>query len=317
LSDPSYPAHPTDSVVGLEHAVRDVYMAVDAAIGEILKELDDAVTVIVTSGDGIGPNYAGCHLMPAILNRLGLYYAAGVGQASASQEGATASPRQKKSAASVVRDLIPFSVRRTISRCLPRQLQHRLSMKWANANIDWTQTQAFCIPNANEAYVRLNLQGREPQGIVASGAAYEKLARELQANLQELVNPHNGRLATQQVVCTDDVFPGERRQHLPDIVLNWDMEAKILSELQADACGFIQGKAAGYQTLPFYTGNHRPAAFVLARGPQIPERYVLDDGHIVDIAPTILAMHGIDPPRYLDGQVWSEFIGQPRASTPQ
>ncbi len=308
LADPSYPAYPGAGIVGLEHAVRDVYVAVDKAIGEIISALDDSVTVILTSGDGMGPNYAGCHLMPEVLHRLGLYYAAGVGQESLS----TGSKKgTKKSMTSVVRDLIPLSIRRAVSRCLPRHLQHRLSMKWANANIDWSKTKAFCIPNANEGYVRLNLRGREPQGIVEQGIAYEELVADLQAHLQELVNPHNGRLATQQVVCTDDVFPGERRSHLSDIVVNWDIEAKVLTELKSDRCGLVKGKAAGYQVTPYYTGNHRPAAFVLARGPKIAEQEILQGGHIVDIAPTILAMLGVEPSRHMDGQVWGEFIGQP------
>ena len=169
LEDTAYPAHPADISGALEHAVRDVYVAVDTAIGEILATLDDSVTVIVTSGDGMGPNYAGCHLVPEILHRLGVFHAASVG---AAPSGAATSARPKKTALSTLRDAIPLPVRRAVARCLPRHLNHRLSMKWANANIDWARTQAFCLPNANEGYVRLNLQGREPQGIVANGPAY-------------------------------------------------------------------------------------------------------------------------------------------------
>jgi len=311
LADPSYPAHRLNGSRGLENAVRDVYSAVDKAIGEILSELDDSVTVVIASGDGMGPNYAGCHLIPEVLNKLGLYYAAGVGQESASKAEGKRSSIQKKSLASTVKDLIPVSVRRAISRCLPRHLQHQLSMKWANANIDWTKTKAFCIPNANEAYVRVNLQGREPKGIVERGNAYQELLGELQARLKELINPGNGRIAARQVVCIDDIFSGERRHHLPDLVVNWDIEAKVLSELQSQTLGLIPGRTANYQISPFYTGNHRPTAFVLARGPRIPENDVLTGGHIVDILPTILAMLGVDPPPHLDGRVWDEFMGQP------
>jgi predicted AlkP superfamily phosphohydrolase/phosphomutase len=308
LEDAAFPAHPTAGVDGLAHAVRDVYAAVDRAIGEILSALDDSVTVLITSGDGMGPNYAGCHLLPEVLHQLGLFYAASVGQDGASGAGVAKGPRPKKSALSVIRDAIPLSVRRAVSRCLPRHLQHQLSMKWTNANIDWTRTRAFCLPNANEGYVRLNLAGREPQGIVAGGAAYADLLAELQARLQEITNPHNGRVAARQVVCTDDVFPGEQRQNLPDLVVNWDVEARVLSALESEKCGVVR-KAAGYQTAPFYTGNHRPAAFVLARGPLIAEGGALSGGHIVDIAPTILTMLGVDPPQHMDGRVWSASMG--------
>lgn len=310
LADPSYPAHPPGGMDGLEHAVRDVYVAVDTAIGEIVSELDASVSIIVTSGDGMGPNYAGCHLIPDVLNKLGLYYAAGVGNEQNLRKGRQGGLGQTKSLASVGRDLIPLSVRHAISRCMPRHLQHRLSMKWVNANVDWKRTKAFCIPNANEAYIRLNVKGREPRGIVARGIAYEELISELQTHMKALVNPQSGCVATRQVVCNDDVFPGPRRDHLPDIVVNWDVDAKILSALQSDRCGLIGGNTPGYQITPYYTGNHKPTAFALARGPQIAEDEIFTGGHVVDVAPTVLAMLGVDPPDHLDGRIWSGFIGQ-------
>jgi predicted AlkP superfamily phosphohydrolase/phosphomutase len=310
FADPWYPAHLPGNMAGLEHALRDVYVAVDTAIGEILREVDDSVSVVVTSGDGMGPNYSGCHLVPEVLSRLGLYYAVGVGQVQ-SPLGEGRGSTQRKRLASVVRGMVPLSVRRVISRCMPRHLQHQLSMKWANANTNWSRTRAFCIPNSNEAYIRLNLKGREPQGIVARGAAYTELISELQMHLKALVNPQSGRLVTRQVVCNDDVFPGPRRDDLPDIVVNWDIDAKVLSEMRSDRCGLIKGQATGYEITPYYTGNHKPAAFVLARGPLIAEDSTFTGGHVIDIAPTIMAMLGVDPPVHLDGRIWSGFIGHP------
>jgi predicted AlkP superfamily phosphohydrolase/phosphomutase len=308
LADPSYPAYPTGGRAGLEHAVRDVYEAVDTAIGEIIQNLDSSVSVIVTSGDGMGPNYAGCHLIPDVLRKLGLYCAAGVGQQQNSKEERERSLGQSRSMSSAIRNLIPLSVRRAISRCIPRHLQYQLSMKWANANIDWTRTKAFCVPNANEAYIRLNIKGREPQGIVARGTAYAELISELQSCMKGLVNPQNGRVATRQVVCNDDIFPGPRREYLPDIVVNWDIDAKVLSELRSDRCGLIGGTTAGYEIPPFYTGNHRPSAFILGRGPKIVEKAIFTGGHVIDIAPTILAMLGVTPPKHMDGRVWNGFM---------
>jgi predicted AlkP superfamily phosphohydrolase/phosphomutase len=309
LADPLYPTHPKINMAGLKDAVRDVYVAVDTAIGEIIRDLDDSVTIVVTSGDGMGPNYAGCHLISEVLTKLGLYYGAGIGPTQSPMGTEGKSSLLRKSFVSVVRNRIPLRVRRTISHCMPRYLQHRLSMKWANANIDWSRTKAFCIPNANEAYIRLNVAGREPQGIVAKGAAYSELISELQEHLRALVNPRSGCAAARQVVCNDEVFPGPRRDDLPDIVVNWDIDAKVLSELQSDRCGMIKGQAAGHEMTPYYTGNHKPTAFVLARGPRIAENQIFSEGHVVDIAPTILAILGVDPPVHLDGQIWSGFLG--------
>ena len=78
IGDARYPSHPPGAAAGLGH-LRDVYEAVDRAIGDILARIDDEVTVIVISGDGMGPNYAGSHLLPDVLHRLGLFHSANVG----------------------------------------------------------------------------------------------------------------------------------------------------------------------------------------------------------------------------------------------
>ena len=303
VEDPSYPSHPQGGIEGLEFCLRETYAAVDAAIGEILDALDDSVTVIVTSGDGMGPNYSGCHLIPDTLHRLDLFHSASVG-APAGNETA----RPKKGALASIREAIPLSVRHAITRCLPHDLHYRLSMKWANSGIDWTRSKAFCIPNANEAYVRVNLRGREPQGIVASGQAYRDLLAELDEEFQTLVNPANGRRAAHRVYDTDRVFPGPLRGNLPDVVVTWDPDARVLDELESARAGRVR-KRASFETAPYYTGNHRPNAFVLARGPAVTRGARLVDAHIVDIAPTILEMLGVTPPAHFDGRAWAVFNG--------
>jgi len=144
--------------------------------------------------------------------------------------------------------------------------------------------------------------------MVQRGADAAELVADLQTTLKALINPQTGRIAAHQVICTDDVFPGPRRDYLPDVVVNWDIDAKVLSELASDRCGLVRG-SAGFEVAPFYTGNHRPAAFVLARGPRITENGVLTGGHIVDLAPTIMAMLSVEPPQHMDGRVWGELTG--------
>ena len=306
VADPDYPTYP-GSGLGLDDAVLDVYRAVDDAIGGILEDVDDSTTVLVVSGDGMGPNFSGCHLVPEFLHRLDLYHAADVGRDEPTEEATGARPRQ--SAASFVRGLVPVSFRRAVSRCLPPSIQHRLSMKWANADIDWTRTRAFVVPNANEGYVRINTIGREPEGTVAAGDEYMEHVALVKRRLEELVNPETQRRAAHRVFHIEDVFPGPRRHDLPDVIVTWDEEARVLADVQSEACGRIH-KMAGHETAPYYTGNHRPAAFVLARGPSVEAGRSREAGHLVDLAPTLLTMMGVDVPSHMEGEVWGELLGQ-------
>ena len=297
VEDKSYPSH--EDIDGLEYCMRETYMAIDAAIGKIVDRLDDSVTVMVTSGDGMGPNYSGCHHIPELLHNLDLFHSASVGQVEDE-----ARERPKKGLLSMIREAIPLSVRHSISRCMPHDLHYKLSMKWANSGIDWSRSSAFCIPNANEAYVRLNRSGREPQGIVADESAYRGLIASLDQEFKTIVNPDNGRSAVHRVYDTDQVFAGPTRGNLPDLVVTWDPQAEVLGNIRS-ANGGLVAKQAGYETAPYYSGNHRPNAFVLARGPSVSAGSSLQEGHIADIAPTILELLGVEPPAHFDGQAWS------------
>lgn len=297
VGDAAYPTHPADA--GGANLVRDVYVAVDAAIGAILATVDDRTTVIVTSGDGMGPNYSGCHLMPEMLHRLGHFYSGSVGGSDAE------STAPKKGLLATIRQAVPLGLRQSVTRCLPRPVRYRMSMKWINSGIDWPRSKLFCIPNSNEGYFRVNLRGREPQGIVEPGGEYAELLDALHEELEQLRNPANGARAAERVSQMDRVFNGPRRGDLPDAVISWNLAARVTDELESPTAGRIRGKA-GHAVSPFYNGNHRAAAFVFARGPAITGGTTLESGHILDVAPTLLTMLGVDLPAQFEGRAWHE-----------
>lgn len=277
-------------------AVRDVYAAVDAAIGHVLEAIDERTRVLVLSGDGMGPNHAASHLVPELLHRLGLYHGADVGRAPADEPG-PARAAVRRSPARVLRDLVPFRLRRAVSRCMPAAWQHRLSMRWANADIDWARTRVFMLPNANEAFLRVNRSGREPRGVVAPGAQTAELLAALAREGAALCA--DGPLV-HAVHDVDRVFPGPLRPNLPDLVWTWDPAARCADVLHASV-GAVRGKTP-WETAPFYSGNHRPNAFLLARGPGFAPGSRLEGVHLLDLAPSILAQQGVPAPPHHAGR---------------
>jgi predicted AlkP superfamily phosphohydrolase/phosphomutase len=308
LYDSSYPAHPPQRAGELAGALRDVYIATDRMIGEIISGLAEDVAVFVVSVDGMGPNYSGCHLLEEVLKKLGFtHMLADLHETRPDRTEPTANG--KKDLLKLFRDMVPSNVRRKISVFLPRHLQQQLSTRWMTANVDWVRTRAFCIPNANEGYIRINLRGREPEGVVEPGTEYHHVCDELTKGLKALVNPQTNQPAVREVVNVDDIFPGERRDHLADLVVQWNPEAKITTELYSQACGLVRSEQPGYALTPFYTGNHRPVGFVIARCPSIPARQTLNGAHILDLAPTFLGILGVDPPPHMGRRLWSESDG--------
>ncbi len=300
--DPSYLTHPRDAGA-LAHALRDVYVALDGAIGELLGMVDGDTTVWLASGDGICANYSGSHILPQMLRQMGALHTS----APDARSGGTSGPpprAPKKDLLKAVRDLIPQPIRIAISQAfLSRQAQEQLALRWKTAGIAWPATRVYVIENANEGYLRVNLKGREPQGCVEPGQEYEALCDELYRTAKSLVNPLNGKPCIRAVLKTDDIYRGPFRSHLPDVVIAWDPEAKITTELLTEKHGVIRVDAPSCGVSPFYTGNHWPNAFAMAIGPDVPQGVRLEPPSVLDVAPTILRHFEIDVPGYMKGRV--------------
>jgi predicted dehydrogenase/predicted AlkP superfamily phosphohydrolase/phosphomutase len=306
--DESYIAHSKDRPG--PSALREIYIALDKAIGDILQSVDDATTVFILSGDGMGPNYSGSHILADLLRRMKLFnnIPGSVNSSAGKDSQPGKSDRAKADFLSAARNAIPKSLRAAVSRALlPRSVNEKLSLHWKTAGIAWEHSRAFLIDNANEGYVRINLNGREPQGIVEPGKEYEDLCEEIYQTAKGLTNPANGKRAARGVHKTDDIYDGPCRSHMPDIIIHWDEDAKVTTELLTKKYGIARSAQPGYALTPFYTGNHRPNAFAIALGPEIPPGQVLKGTSILDLAPTILSYFGITPPAYMQGRVLHEL----------
>jgi len=310
LHDPSYPSHPKDADPELRNALRDVYVAVDRGIGEILKQVDNRTTVFLVSGDGMGPNYSASHVLEQLLKEMSMTATSGgAGDGRQGSGGKTAV--SSAHLLSRIRKMIPQSVRTAVSQTFfSHGMKEKLALKWLTAGIVWEKTRAFLISNANEGYVRINLQGREPHGIVEQGDEYRNLIEELAGVARTLTNPATGKRAALAVHKTDEIFKGPCRSHLPDLIINWDPDAQITNELLAGKFGTIKTKEPGYGVVPFYVGNHRPNAFAIVNGPDVPRGERIEDGHILDLTPTILILLGLEVPAYMDGKVLSQLLGE-------
>ena len=268
--------------------LRDIYVAVDRAVGEILKECGDDITIFVISGDGVGPNRCGWHLLPQVLSRSG--FTETLSQTN-SGNGGSRKPFLRR-----LRDVVPPRLRSAIASRLPWQLRDRLVSQILTADIDWSRTRAFALPTDLEGCIRVNLRGREPQGVVEPGSQYEEVCAELIEALGELINPANGKPAVRQVWRMDHLFPGARRHHLPDLTVVWNDEEEI-REVHSDRLGLVSEPPVDPRT-----GTHHPLGFIGARGRRGGKGRMAQGSHIADLAPTILTHFGINPPPDMDGR---------------
>jgi predicted AlkP superfamily phosphohydrolase/phosphomutase len=260
----------------------NVYAAIDRALGALYDRVQEDTVVIVVSGDGVRPNRCGWHLLPMVLERLG-YICPKIGGSTGYHLSSTPSLLGR------VKGLLPPTSKRWIINRLPWRLRDRLGAQIQSAAIDWSHTRAFTLPTDLEGCIRINLKGREPQGIVEPGAQYTDLCEEIRVRLEELTNPANGARAVREVWIRDEVFPGNRQEHLPDLMVTWN-DALPFGALASSRIGIVEGVSPDPRP-----GTHSPEGFLLATGGGIPRGHQ-GDGHLLDVAPTVLRLLGLEPP---------------------
>jgi predicted AlkP superfamily phosphohydrolase/phosphomutase len=161
-----------------------------------------------------------------------------------------------------------------------------------DAAVDWTRTRAW---GEGGYYCRLslNVEGREPQGVVPAGE-YESLRAELRERLEALGGPE-GPIGT-RVHRPEDLWP-QRRGLPPDLVV-------YFGDLAWRSNGTL-GHGRHY-TFENDTGpddaNHAQYGLWALRGPGVEARH-RDDLDILDVAPTILDRLGVGGPEGLRGRV--------------
>jgi predicted AlkP superfamily phosphohydrolase/phosphomutase len=109
-----------------------------------------------------------------------------------------------------------------------------------------------------------------------------------------LTNPANGACAIRDVWIRNEIFPGDRQEDLPDLIVTWD-DALPFTALASPRLGLVEGASPDPRP-----GTHSPRGFLLAAGAGIP-RGQRGDGHLRDVAPTVLGLLGLEPAPEMDG----------------
>jgi predicted AlkP superfamily phosphohydrolase/phosphomutase len=112
-----------------------------------------------------------------------------------------------------------------------------------------------------------------------------------------------------QVHLRHQVFPGELGDHLPDIIVTWNDEAPI-NGLASPRVGLVEEASPDPRT-----GTHSTSGFLLAAGPGVAAGG-RGQGHLLDVAPTVLELLGLEPGRNtFEGRPLRALTGAAR-STP-
>ncbi|MGL5081558.1 MAG: alkaline phosphatase family protein [Microcoleaceae cyanobacterium] len=328
LSQPEHPLYEFARSQVDHDPLLTVYQAMDKAVGEMLEKAPDNAHVVIFSAHGMGPatiDLPTFIYLPEFLYRYSFPGKYGIGHGKTSDPLPPQVTKMKwnywerhlwgtkydtNPLRRFLRDKTPTRIFNLIEPWLdpgkeddlisPFQLkrQGETVVPWNPAQWYkplWPQMKAFAIPSFAEGYVRINLKGREPQGIV-DPTEYHQVCDDLCEKLSELKDPRTGIPMVTRIVRTRE-NPLDCDPKLPDadLIVIWQDEY---------ATDVIESPEFGrFGPLPPYrAGSHRADGFMLATGPGIEAGSSLSAGHVLDIAPTILKLMGAPIPEYLDGK---------------
>ena len=160
----------------------------------------------------------------------------------------------------------------------------------------WPRMRAFALPSFSHGMVRVNLKGRDAQGVVAP-AEYASTCDALAAAIRALVNARTGRPIAKEVTRTRASPTGDGA-HLPpaDLMVTWDADepADVVESPRAGRIGPVPW---------LRTGGHMPDGFCLLAGPGIaPGTRLPENAAITDLTATLLKMLGVAIPPYAEGR---------------
>lgn len=300
----------TSPLAQYRHAIRNVYQRIDQAIGNMFAQIaaDNSgreTIVIILSDHG-----AGSFRWMINLNR----WLANKGYLQFHSQAKTPIQRIKstgvKQLAQAYRRHLPAKTRAAIRARLGAHNFSRVKEEFESAlltsAVDWEKTKAYALGAGGNIYI--NLKDREPDGIVKQGIKYEQLRNEIIDALMTMVDPETGDRVIREVYKREELYHGPKLAEAPDLIIEWaDYACWGRGRYDGGETVFEAQRHLDFSDQPL-TGSHRPEGILIAHGAGIRSGEQITDAHLLDLAPTILSVLGIQPLPEMDGRFLSTLF---------
>ena len=155
------------------------------------------------------------------------------------------------------------------------------------SSIDWNSTDAYMA-----------------NGTVFGSVCYrngvpEAVIEELKEKIADLTDPETGESVISSLLPREETFTGDRTDQLPNLFVQPDENYTFGVPMVMERGVFRKAKFP-----EDYLGTHDMDGILAVKGPCVKKDYQMDQASsLQDIAPTILALMGIEVPGYMDGKV--------------
>lgn len=318
--DVNHPLHSHPSAGLSADALLQIHCALDRMIGELVEVAGDAAIVTFNVG-GMGPNKSD---VPSMVLLAELLYRHAFGRAlltmppewtatpdraplldehknwdTASSSWLPESGRREpdQKAVNPLRALarrLPEPVKRLLKGARARHAPMRYEIDWQPAfhyQHHWPRMPAFAVPTFSDGRIRVNLRGRERDGIVEL-SQYEETLRTLENLLRQCRNPRTGGPAVARIDRPATANPLTLASSESDLYVVWNDVAAALEHPRLGLIGPVPLRRTGGHT-------GQGVAYIAAPGVEPGEGGVRSS---FDVVPTIADLLGIEPAVSLTGK---------------
>jgi len=314
--DPNHPLHGHPSAAAAARGLVDVHRALDTMVGELVRAAGDAAIVAFTMG-GMGPNYSDAQsmvLLPELLYRHAFgqplltvppAWSASPHQVPILDEedswGASSAtwvpmPVPKWSSSGTLHSLatgLPTPIRTVLKGAravvaawrgdaAPKDLRWQPAARYREY---WPRMSAFALPSFYDGRIRINLCGRERDGLVEP-SRYEDTCRAIEKLVCECRNPRTGEPAVASVERAWTRNPLALEGSEADLIVVWRGVAAALEHPRLGLIGPVALRRTGGHTGPY------GMMYLVAPGLAPGERGVRSS---FDVVPTMVALLGCRP----------------------
>ena len=282
LSDERHPAHSAGLIAAVGGGLRETYIRLDKALGELLAELGDDTCKVVFFSHGMGPNYHGDHLFPELLRRFN----------DARDKNGTSNEliggTERVWRMTIGR--LPANLRRVAKIGVPLTIRRWASAKRSQNPASWRRSYGFAMPRLDGfSALRANLVGREPDGLVAPGSDYHSYITALESEIRSWTNAETGQAAVDRIYKAEDFTDPLTLGGRPDMMVWWSKTAPIRT-IRSPRLGSVSGP-----WLDEKSGEHVMHSLFLLHHPEAaPGRRKVSGMSPTDVAPTLFELAGLE-----------------------
>jgi predicted AlkP superfamily phosphohydrolase/phosphomutase len=199
----------------------------------------------------------------------------------------------------IVKKADPLNLRKKLTARITKNPERMGAYSFLDC-IDWSKTVAYAASNTEQG-IYINLEGREPSGIVKPGKDWDEERNLVINRLRDIRNPQTNERLVSRIYKREDIYSGPYVNNAPDIIF-FLKEGEYLADVQP--MNYLFEKTS-WKT---GTGTHRMEGIFVGYGKDIKAGLRIADAEIIDLAPTILNLMGVRIPDDMDGKVLTHIF---------